>query len=181
MIYTSLSLVNPRRFVWIGPDPPHHFSIAIVPQAIPYLFRALSEHTNLTELKLTHINMSSVHTSIRLPVIPSLRSLYLGQAIFLHPFVVASLILDPSLSLEKVHLVDAYRGSIWGLRLRRSDIESYATGFPSQTDFDPGQLGNTSTEMYHHNLSIIRRIVVCEARTERIMGGDRVEENAILI
>lgn len=86
-----------------------------------------------------------------------------------------------ALNLEKVHLVDAYRGSIWGFRLRRSDIELYAANSPPQFPPEANKLNASSSETYNHNLSIIRKIVVCEARTERIMGGDRVAENAILI
>ncbi|KAF8960918.1 hypothetical protein BDZ97DRAFT_1831471 [Flammula alnicola] len=183
MVYAALSLVNPRQFIWTGLDPPHHFSIAIVPQAIPHLFRALSSYTNLTYLKLTHLAMLYALKIYGLPIIPSLRTLHLGQVIFLHPLTVAAFILDPySKNLEKVYLVDAYHESIWGPRLRRSDIEIAATSTKSPPDGietlehdDPLPL--TSAEVKN----LVRCVVVCEAKTERIMGGDRVENNTLLL
>lgn len=85
------------------------------------------------------------------------------------------------MSLEKVHLVDAYRGSIWGFRLRRSDIELYVTESLMQYSPETHKMLAPFGDTNNANLATIRKIVVCEARTERIMGGDRVEENAILI
>ena len=83
--------------------------------------------------------------------------------------------------LESVDLTDAYKGSIWGSRLRRSDIEVVV-----RNNDDRGS-PNTSHEPEDkecptaRKLNVIRKVVVCKARTERIMGGDRVEENAILL
>lgn len=64
--------------------------------------------------------------------------------------------------LESVRLVDTYRESIWGPRIRRSDLERAALSF--QIDLQP-----------EDRVRRIRQIVKCEALTERIMGGDRVE------
>lgn len=102
-------------------------------------------------------------------------------------------------NLESVELVDAYIESIWGPRLRRSDIERMITSPPVHDPVfqrrlshyqelapfgywtigrDPADESPGSGEA---KLAFIRRVVVCRAKTERIMGGDRVEENAILI
>ncbi|KAF8895904.1 hypothetical protein CPB84DRAFT_1782161 [Gymnopilus junonius] len=180
MIYLSLCLVNPTRFTWTGPDPPHHFSIAIVPQAICPLFRALATYTNLAYLELTHLAMPPDS----LPTIPSLRELHLGQVVFLKPLTIANFVLDPGMNkLERVDLVDAYKASIWGYRIRRSDIEKAATHGDDSIPLDSPNNSPTQTEKptTAGNLDVIRKVVVCKARTECIMGGDRVEENAILL
>jgi hypothetical protein len=65
--------------------------------------------------------------------------------------------------LESIRLVDAYRESIWGARIRRGDIEAAAV------IEIPGALER------------IRNVVSCEARTERIIGGDRVDGITILL
>lgn len=70
-------------------------------------------------------------------------------------------------SLETVRLVDTYRESIWGPRIRRSDLERAALSF--QIDMQPDS-----------RIQRIRRIVKCESLTERIIGGDRVEGLASL-
>lgn len=66
-------------------------------------------------------------------------------------------------NLESVRLVDAYRESIWGPRIRRGDVERAAVGLG---------LGKGTEEDI---VARVRKLVRCEARTERIMGGDRVE------
>ncbi|KAF5348020.1 hypothetical protein D9758_010032 [Tetrapyrgos nigripes] len=115
-IEDAFMLVNPRNFIWVGPDPPHHFSIAIVPNAVTPLFNALSTYTRLTNLKLTNIafpaptfsDNQSVSLSLpssssssesyisyfHLPIIPTLRTVHLGQATFLSAPTIASYILD---------------------------------------------------------------------------------------
>jgi hypothetical protein len=76
--------------------------------------------------------------------------------------------------------VDAYIESIWGPRLRRSDVEFaviQSIGDESLSDFK---------HVSHMTLNeiindIIRNILICEAKTERIIGGDRVEDQATLL
>lgn len=70
-------------------------------------------------------------------------------------------------SLEIVRLVDAYSDSIWGPRIRRSDIEKSIYS----------SVGVTDVERCVHQ---VRRVVLCEAKTERIMGGDRAEGFSVL-
>lgn len=81
-------------------------------------------------------------------------------------------------ALELVHLVDAYRGSIWGPRVRRSDVERAASMLVRARCLaeDASAVEYMEAEM----ISRVRRIVRCEALTERLMGGDRVEGIAVL-
>ncbi|KAF4612198.1 hypothetical protein D9613_003694 [Agrocybe pediades] len=182
-IYDALSLVNSKRFIWDGPNPPHHFSIAIVPPAVQPLFRALSTYTNLIYLKLTYLSMTFVNHG-KLPIIPSLQTFHFGQVVFLEPADVSSFVLHPSMNkLQEVKLVDAYKGSIWGARIRRSDIEAATTasgplGSPNATGVAQRSLPVPCSPT---NQDIIRRIVVCKATTERIIGGDRAEGDEELV
>ncbi|KAF9523798.1 hypothetical protein CPB83DRAFT_898471 [Crepidotus variabilis] len=174
MIYTSLSLI---RFRWTGPDPPHHFSIAIVPPAIPRLFSALSRYTCLEDLELSHLAIG-VDTASQLPVIPSLRRVHLGQIILLSPLMIARLILHPATSeLETVTLVDAYRESIWGPRLRGIDVERAAEAL-TQTGAE--DVKNSSLLDVEHAKTLIKTKLRCEAKTERIIGGDRVDAGILI-
>jgi hypothetical protein len=66
-------------------------------------------------------------------------------------------------NLEEVRLVDTYIESIWGWRIRRSNIEVAAAEL----------IGEEGIER-------VRRLVVCEGKTERIMGGDRLDGMGIL-
>ena len=67
--------------------------------------------------------------------------------------------------LEHVRLVDAYRESIWGRRIRRADIEQAAMSLGLELlDFD-----------VESAVERVRRVVRCEAQNERVMGGDRAE------
>lgn len=101
-----------------------------------------------------------------LPVIPTLRTLYLGQVTLLPPSAIAAMISLPNQdNLEQVRLVDAYRLSIWGPRIRRSDIEKAVLSI----------LAKANEKHRDAMLGKVRRLVRCEAKTERIMGGDRVE------
>jgi len=63
--------------------------------------------------------------------------------------------------LEMVRLVDTYSDSIWGPRIRRSDVEKAVL----------------SLGLEDHDACVlqVQRVVKCEAKTERIMGGDRAE------
>lgn len=63
-------------------------------------------------------------------------------------------------NLEEIRLVDAYQESIWGPRLRRSDIEAVALAMNKDEE---------------EVLERVRRLIRCEAKTERIVGGDRVD------
>ena len=75
--------------------------------------------------------------------------------------------------------MDAYIESIWGPRLRRSDVEFAAQSIGSDKPFsDSKEVPKmTSNEIIDN----IRNIVVCEAKTERIIGGDRVEDQVALL
>ncbi|KAH9830619.1 uncharacterized protein C8Q71DRAFT_785211 [Rhodofomes roseus] len=195
-IYDALVLADPREFTWIGPDPPHHFSTAIVPAATNQLFLAISTWPNIVRLKLANLSFPSDPlctgsrtlgpplTSITplLPALPTLRSLALGQATLLPPGAIAAM-LCPYLhgqegmdALEEVCLVDAYSESIWGPRIRRRDIERAAAALVRGLSLDEDTAKHAEAEV----LSRIRRIVRCEALTERLMGGDRVEGTTVL-
>lgn len=60
--------------------------------------------------------------------------------------------------LEEVRLVDTYCESIWGWRIRKSNIETAAMELMGEEGVDR-----------------VRRLVICEGKTERIMGGDRLD------
>jgi len=101
--------------------------------------------------------------------IPTLRTLYIGQATFLSPLSVAVMFsLGGMPNMQQTRLVDTYMGSIWGPRLRRDDIET-AYMYLAQT------AGNINDDDIAQDLGRIRNLVQCEKKTERIMGGDRVE------
>ena len=82
--------------------------------------------------------------------------------------------------IEEIRLVDAYKESIWGERIRRKDLEAVAM-----------EVASSDAESWYHALmgevnsgavlGRIREIVSCEALTERIMGGDRAEGMTTLI
>jgi len=120
-------------------------------------------------LTLTNIAFPSDQGNAPLiAAIPTLRRIYLGQVTMLSPGAVAMTVLQEGMvSLERVQLVDAYRESIWGARIRRSDIESAALASYPEASPD--------------TLEKIRDIVSCEARTERIMGGDRVDSGISIL
>ncbi|KAK0223927.1 hypothetical protein IW262DRAFT_1268252 [Armillaria fumosa] len=165
MVYVALSKANPTKFVWTGPDPPHHFSTAvrlsvcniltahIVPKAVSHLFRALSTYTNLLYLKLTNITFFYSEPLV-FPDIPSLRSFYLGQATFLPAATVAAYLSLGSSALESVRLVDVYSESIWGPRLRKNDILAI---------------------LAEDKRIAVATVLIVGAKTERIIGGDRVD------
>lgn len=169
-------MANPKTFVWNGPDPDHHFSTAIVPTAAFYLFRAIRTWTRIVHITITSVSFPSdelglhgplAHDMPLLPVIPTLRTLSLGQATLLPPGSVAAMICLPGQdSLELVRLVDAYSESIWGSRIRRRDVERAAVALIKGAPEDI--------------IVKVRRLVRCEAKTERIMGGDRVEGLQVL-
>ncbi|KAF9011921.1 hypothetical protein BDQ17DRAFT_1345120 [Cyathus striatus] len=186
LIQECMNQLNPRCFVWTGTDPPHHFSIAIVSPVAETLFEAFKSFTRLSHLKITHI---SFPLPLSLPEIPSLKTLYIGQAVF---FPVESLTYITAISkampwLEEVRLVDVYHETIWGLRVRRSDLEAMSEALvyiplegvlPSQSSNDEKiplvVVAKAAAERIH-------RIVICEAQTERLIGGDRAGVDTILV
>ncbi|EAU83908.2 hypothetical protein CC1G_10313 [Coprinopsis cinerea okayama7 len=188
MIRLALGLVNPTKFIWTGPDPPHHFSIAIVAQAVPHLFQALHGFTNLQELKLTHIELSNWPKAVGLPITPSTRRVYIGQATHVSPTMVASGVLlagnAPAFQLEQVRLVDAYKESIWGPRVRRSDILAAALNVARQSVIQVlgvmGEGGDHARDRSDGSLDedaieeLVRQRTLCQAKSGRINGGECV-------
>ncbi|KAG2159450.1 uncharacterized protein EDB93DRAFT_1237569 [Suillus bovinus] len=171
----ALSIANPRVFRWTGPDPDHHFSTAIVAPVASRLCRTFGIWSNIQDITVTNITFSvESDDSVMplLPEIPGLRTLYVGQATFLSAGSVAALFcVNRMASLERVRLVDAYCESIWGSRIRRSDIEKAVQIIMFPQD----------AAQYEGVLSRIRNILTCEKKTERIIGGDRVEGNIFLV
>lgn len=80
----------------------------------------------------------------------------IGQAVFLNPGSVASLVIAVP-SLENVILEDSYTSSIWGPRLRVSDV----------------LLSSAHLDENDPRKERISAVVECTARLERIVGGDR--------
>lgn len=136
-----------------------------------------------------------------------MKKLYIGQATFVPLAALAAWICEranidfdegdrpmkaETVALESVRLVDCYVESIWGSRVRRSDVERAACELP----LSPSS-SSTTTTSYSFDSGIgldeedyaevearrkrdrvvqrVRKVVICEAVTERIMGGDRVE------
>ncbi|CAL1709300.1 unnamed protein product [Somion occarium] len=171
-LWSHSKFPSPKIFEWMGPDPKHHFSIAIVPTAAHHLFKAIATWSAIEHIVLTNLSFPPEYLGIPVPTSPpkpllpplsSLRTLYLGQATFVNPNTIAATVCLPDQhNLESVHLVDTYRESIWGPRIRRSDLEHASLTF--QIEMPPDA-----------RIARIRQIVKCEALTERIMGGDRVE------
>jgi hypothetical protein len=142
------------------------------------LCRIFGTWSNIQDIAVTNITFSSTFLGVDesvtplLPEIPGLRTLYVGQATFLNAGSVAALFcVNTMASLERVRLVDAYCESIWGSRIRRSDIEQAAQAmmFPQNVLQCEGVLAR------------IRGLLTCEKKTERIIGGDRVEGSIFLI
>ncbi|KAI0050328.1 hypothetical protein FA95DRAFT_1555839 [Auriscalpium vulgare] len=178
----ALALVNPQRFVWTGPDPAHHFSIAIVPVACLNLFKHIGSWTNLEHLRLSNIQFprfeywdATGHSLYPLPVVPSLRTVYIGQATIVPIVPLTHFICTPGMSaLRKVRLVDCYTESIWGPRVRRSDLERAALAlYPADAEQLDMCQKSEEERIPHWVRDRIRAIVRCEAVTERIIGGDR--------
>ncbi|KAF8839703.1 hypothetical protein BDN67DRAFT_969646 [Paxillus ammoniavirescens] len=173
LLAEGLCAVSPDAFEWTGPDPDHHFSTAIIPPVASCLFKHITSWSNVREVKVTNISFAtrSVHEGPFPPLIadlPSLRTLYIGQATFLHPQAIAGMFCQGRMSsMWQVRLVDAYSESIWGPRLRRSDVEKAAKTL-------------CHTDDQNAVIARIKRVVTCEKKTERIMGGDRVEGTHIL-
>ena len=148
----------------------------IVPEATHHLFQAISTWTRAERVILTNISFPSEPLDGRdqsLPALSHLRYLYLGQATFLSPSLIAEITLQGfegphkkhSSRLEAIRLVDVYQESLWGKRLRRFDIEKAALALPASKNY------GTNAVL----VGRVRSIVRCEAMNERIMGGDRSE------
>ncbi|KAH8101761.1 hypothetical protein BXZ70DRAFT_1017673 [Cristinia sonorae] len=156
-VYEALSLANPKRFMWGGTDDlKHHFSIAIVPTATSHLLQAAATWTQVQEITLANVAFPGLDTEQPLlPLIPSLRRLTLDRAIMVSPEHVAGMacLYTGESNLEEILLVDVYSDSIWGPRVRRTDVEKAAAGMED----------------------VVSRIVRCEGKTERIVGGDRAD------
>lgn len=171
----ALSVANPRVFRWTGPDPDHHFSTAIVAPVASRLCRIFGIWSNIQDITVTNITFSVDSDNSMMPLlpeIPGLRTLYVGQATFLSAGSVAAIFcVNRMASLERVRLVDAYCESIWGSRIRRSDIEKAAQIIMFPQD----------VVQYEGVLSRIRKLLTCEKKTERIIGGDRVEGSIFLV
>lgn len=171
----ALSVANPRVFRWTGPDPDHHFSTAIIAPIASRLCRIFGTWSNIQDITVTNITFSvDPDGSVMplLPEIPSLRTLYVGQATFLNAGSVAAIFcVNKMASLERVRLVDAYCESIWGSRIRRSDIEKAAQIIMLPQD----------AVQYESVISRIRKLLTCEKKTERIIGGDWVEGSIFLV
>ncbi|KZO99268.1 hypothetical protein CALVIDRAFT_495535 [Calocera viscosa TUFC12733] len=158
LIGEAMMSIDPTAFRWSGPDPPHHWSTAIVPIAAEQLCRGLSRWARLRSLHLSHIAFPADHYEdvfvaalVHHPH-PVLRYISLSQAVFLSAAVVADITTNLK-ALQRFHLVDCYVDSIWGARLRLGDVERAV--------------------QREQDLSRVRAIVICEARLERIQGGDR--------
>lgn len=146
-----------------------------MPTATLFLFGAMSEWSNVEHITLTNISFPSNIPTIGdstsegtqegrfFPPLPRLRTLYIGQATLFRPSAMARMLFAPEHeNLEQVRLVDTYKESIWGSRVRRKDVEKAALAL--QLDL--------SLEVIKER---VKKLVKCEVKTERIMGGDRVE------
>ncbi|KAJ4489970.1 hypothetical protein J3R30DRAFT_11834 [Lentinula aciculospora] len=186
LIYISLSNANVRNFIWTGPDPPHHFSTAIVSLAVLPLFTALATYTRLTHLHLTNIAFPNpiINPNLRwtgIPCLPFLRFLHLGQVTFLDAEHIADFVLrctghfqasDLNLegsnrALEHIRLVDVYEESIWGPRLKLPHILAASATRLEEPEYSNKLLGWTVLS------DLIERVVSVDVETERIIGGDR--------
>lgn len=154
--------------------------LKIVAPVARRLCRIFGTWSNIQNITITNITFSSEPLGIDdsvtplLPEIPGLRTLYVGQATFLSAGSVAALFcVNRMASLERVRLVDAYCESIWGSRIRRSDIEKAAQAIMFPQDVQLLQYGVV--------LARIQKLLTCEKKTERIIGGDRVEGSIFLI
>ncbi|EPQ51925.1 hypothetical protein GLOTRDRAFT_80917 [Gloeophyllum trabeum ATCC 11539] len=190
-VYESLALVNPIKFIWTGPDPDHHFSTAIVPQATFHLFQALRHWPRLTHLKLTNIAFPNFAFPNISPLPRGLTSIYIGQATFVPAELIARIACageEGDNGLREVRLVDVYVESIWERRMRRGDVERAGVELLRGWWQEVRPKGQFEGDEYEEKMrrceeEVVRKIqsvVRCEAKTERIMGGDRVERVGML-
>ncbi|KAL0579925.1 hypothetical protein V5O48_002096 [Marasmius crinis-equi] len=200
-IYKALCGLDSQSFTWTGPDPPHHFSTAIVRHAVPPLFRALTTYTRLTHLKLTNISFPDYHENQRyeLPTLYALQFFYLGQSTFLRAPTIAQFILKclyPEFDFSNIE---------GGFSVEPSESTTGAEDrrFPSPTsaklsciqeirlvDVYEGSIWENRLRMPHIVRAVevllgtnqmplgevkdaISKVVRVEVQTERIEGGDR--------
>jgi hypothetical protein len=146
----------------------------IVAPVVNVLFGHFRTWTRLQDLYLSNIAFPG-DTKGLFPILPTLRTLYIGRATLVPVTPLVHLLCDPQMSLlTTVRLVDCYVESIWGPRLRRVDLEHAVVQF----QIPPGELlaePSTGRRRCAKILDRIRTVVRCEALTERIIGGDRVD------
>jgi hypothetical protein len=191
---------SPQSFKWTGPDLVHHFSIAvrcaegplpslstpeamieIVAPVVDVLFKHFRTWTRLRDLHLSNIAFPG-DTKGLFPILHTLRTLYIGRATLVPVVPLARLLCDPQMSLfTTVRLVDCYVESIWGPRLRRVGLEHVVV----ETHIYRGELFDEDAEQSRRRsakmLDRIRTVVRCEALTERIIGGDRVDGSDVFV
>ncbi|KAI0037062.1 hypothetical protein K488DRAFT_81557 [Vararia minispora EC-137] len=174
----ALKLVNPRKLSWTGPDPPHHFSVAIVPAACTNLFARAARWTQLRSLHLANIAFPPPQELFAFPALRALEELYIGQATFFPVPALAVLVCTQDMGvLRSVRLVDCYVESIWGGRVRRGLIERVAAIWWETDGVDYAKCAREAGERVRR----VRETVMCEARTERIEGGDRVADGMLIL
>ena len=83
------------QYVMLSSPGKCRVSLQIVPCVLPQLFRALATYTHLIRLELTHLSFGFIEQSLKLPFTPSLREIYLGQATFVSPSMIAAYLLSP--------------------------------------------------------------------------------------
>ncbi|OBZ66455.1 Double-strand break repair protein MRE11 [Grifola frondosa] len=154
-IYEAMTLANhnrsPKTFIWMEPDPEYSFSS---PPLLP-IRRARAVLTLLARHAAPPSAPAPAHTLPWADDAPA-------------PSAVAAMVALPGQdSLESVRLVDTYRHSTWGSRIRRSDIEEAAAALRQ------GQEERDAV------VARVRQLVTCE-KTEHIIDGERVEELTIL-
>ncbi|KZT36276.1 hypothetical protein SISSUDRAFT_1050134, partial [Sistotremastrum suecicum HHB10207 ss-3] len=170
LIADALKTISPSSFTWTGPDPENNFSCAIVPAATGPLLTGIAPWSNLQHLSLSSISFSRCKGATLLTLTPfshpALKSIHISQGVFLAPRSIALLALQLP-ALTRIQLVDVYQESIWGPRVRIADIEHEVA--PGVVDPELGVWEGTRR---------IREIVTCEAKSERLIGGDRDREMA---
>jgi hypothetical protein len=76
--------------------------------------------------------------------------------------------------LQRLRLVDTYVESIWGLRLRRSDVEKAAMVHVMESiQIEDAMSLFLAERAAAKATEVVKRLVACEGKTERIIGGDR--------
>jgi len=140
----------------------------IVPAATDQLFRGLSSWSNLVHLSLSAIHFSRCRGRSLLYLTPEhhpvLKRITIQRAVFVLPSYAAECAIRCSDGLEELLLIDTYQESIWGPRVRKSDVEEAVISGKCELN---GILDTSDA------LEIVRKLVRCEARTERLEGGDR--------
>ena len=108
------------------------------------------------------------------PSCACLREIYLGQVTDLDPKEIAIIATSRLLpALEQIRLVDAYLGSIWGSRVRTDDVQRSLGDMSSDK-----VLGYTEEDDLRLRSERLSSILKCEGKTERIIGGDRMDTAA---